>query len=228
MRFRWVRDKFLRLATSADFARDILNDPECKVAADIGCGSSSPLSEFRSTLTTIGIDADAHAIEQAKAGDVHSLYLQMDVLKEDLDKILSATGGSGRKFDLVTLFGVIEHFPKRLGYELLEKCEQLTSKYILLETPNGFVEQGPEFGNELQRHLSGWFPHDFEGMGYKVFGATGTKYLRGYAAGPKYDFKGAGLCDLLLANLLRISKNPKHAFNLIAIKDVRGVPARLG
>ncbi len=220
--------KFLKLATSTDFARAILEDPECKVAADIGCGSFSPLSDFKSKLTTIGIDVDARTIEVAREANAHSCYIVADVLQDSLDEILSAHTCPGQKFDLVTLFGVIEHFPKRIGYELLEKCEQLTSKYILLETPNGFVEQGPEYGNEFQRHLSGWFPHDFEGLGYKVYGATGTKYLRGYAAQHKYKFKGAALCDLLLSNLLRIKSNPRHAFNLIAVKDVRGVPARLG
>ena len=78
------------------------------------------------------------------------------------------------------------------------------------------------------RHMSGWFPHDFIGLGYKVYGAVGTKYLRGYAAGPKYNFPGWTMCDIVLARLLRVHKYPKRAFGLVAIKDVRGVPARLG
>jgi hypothetical protein len=168
------------------------------------------------------------AIKEAKSLNAHDYYIVADVLEDDLGSILSAHGLSNEKFDLITLYGVIEHFPKKLGYELLERCEKLTNKYILLETPNGFVEQGPEYGNEHQRHLSGWFPHDFEGLGYKVYGTTGTKYLRGYAAGMKYDFKYAPHCDLILAKLLRVDRTPKHAFNLVAIKDVRGVPARLG
>jgi SAM-dependent methyltransferase len=228
MKFHLGLTKLLKLPTSLDFAERILQDTECKVAADIGCGSGSLLSVFKSRLTTVGIDAHPAVIEAAKAANTHSHYIVADVLQNRLDDILSAHNFNGRKFDLVTLLGVIEHFPKKLGFDLLERCERLTSKYIMLETPNGFVEQGPEFGNEFQRHLSGWFPHDFEGLGYKVYGATGTKYLRGYAAGMKYNFRGAGYCDLILANLLHATRNPKHAFNLIAIKDVRGVPARLG
>ena len=121
-----------------------------------------------------------------------------------------------------------EHLPKSKGYEILERCEQLTSKYIILETPNGFVEQGPEFGNEFQRHLSGWFIHDFEGRGYRVHGTLGTRYFRGYAGGAKYDFPGCILLDEMLTLFLRVNRSPRHAFNLVAIKDVRGVPARLG
>jgi len=33
---------------------------------------------------------------------------------------------------------------------------------------------------------------------------------------------------VLLAGLLRIERKPRRAFSLLAIKDVRGVPARLG
>ena len=90
------------------------------------------------------------------------------------------------------------------------------------------MPQGPEFGNEFQRHHSGWFIQEFEGRGYTVHGTTGTRHLRGYMAGPKYNFPGCLLCDELLTLLLRINRKPKHAFNLVAIKDVRGIPARYG
>ena len=59
-----------------------------------------------------------------------------------------------------------------------------------------------------------------------MYGTTGTKYLRGYMAGPKYNFRGAGICDILLTRALRAHVRPKHAFNLVATKDVRGVAAR--
>lgn len=194
-------------------------------ALDIGCGSYSHLSAFRPRIKTVGVDAFDDAILAARRQDVHDEYVSCDLLKCDFEGLLSRLGGA--KFDLVTLYGVVEHLPKREGFRLLERCEQLTEKFVLLETPNGFQEQGPEFGNEHQRHLSGWFPHDFEGLGYKVWGTTGTKYLRGYAAGPKYNFKGCLSLDIVLARLLRAHKNYRHAFNLIAVKDVRGVPARL-
>jgi len=135
----------------------------------------------------------------------------------------------GRPFDLVTLFDVIEHFPKRQGFELLEKCERLTSKYILVQTPNGFMHQGPDHGNEFQRHHSGWFDHDFEGLAYTVYG-TATKALRGSVDSPNFNllnFPGAVKCDAVLAWLLRVEKHHQRAFGLIAVKDVRGIPARL-
>jgi hypothetical protein len=213
------------LPSAHAYTAELVNGGEVGCALDIGCGSDSHLMAFRPRIRTVGVDAFDDAIRSAQQRDVHDAYVSCDILKEDLPGLLSQLGGE--RFDLVTLYGVIEHLPKRAGFELLERCEQLTEKFVLVETPNGFQEQGPEFGNEHQRHLSGWFPHDFEGLGYKVYGTTGTKYLRGYAAGPKYNFKGCLSVDHLLARLLRAHRNYRHAFNLIAVKDVRGVPARL-
>ena len=217
--------KQLRPLTVFDYTAKLVSKGECKSGLDIGCGSHSYLSAFRPALKTVGIDAFPEAIAMAKAKQLHDSYIVADVLKDDPEKILAEVN-NGQKFDIVSLYGVIEHVPKHLGFELLRSCERLTSKYVILETPNGFVEQGPEFGNEFQRHLSGWFIQDFEGLGYKVFGTTGTKYLRDYMAGPRYDFPLCITMDEALTLLLQINNHPKHAFNLVAIKDVRGVPSR--
>lgn len=213
------------LPSAQEYTAELIDAGGVRRALDIGCGSYSHLSAFRPRIKTVGVDAFDDAILDARRLDAHDEYVSCDILKCDLEGLLSRFGGA--KFDLVTLYGVVEHLPKREGFRLLERCEQLTEKFVLLETPNGFQEQGPEFGNEHQRHLSGWFPHDFEGLGYKVWGTTGTRYLRGYAAGPKYNFKGCLSLDIMLARLLRAHKNYRHAFNLMAVKDVRGVPARL-
>jgi hypothetical protein len=225
MKIGLIVHRLIGVPLAADYTQEIIGKSECQLALDVGCGGYSHLSAFRPKITTVGIDAFPQAIEVSKVRETHDHYIVADILKENLDNLLSDFGG--RKFDLVTLYDVIEHLPKKLGYELLDRCEQLTSKYLLLQTPNGFLEQGPEFGNEYQRHLSGWFPHDFEGLGYKVYGTTGTKLLRGYAAGPKYNVPGILCFDTILARLLRIHSHPRHAFNLVAIKDVRGVAARL-
>ena len=220
MKISVIFSRILKTPDIDDLTKKIVIDGECSFALDIGCGDQSPLKVYRPKLKTVGIDAFPESIQEAKSRDIHDFYILADVLNDSLEDIL--TPFNGKKFDLVTLYGVIEHFPKRDGYDLLEKCEKLTNKYILIQTPNGFVEQGPEYGNEYQRHLSGWFPHDFEGLGYKLFGTNGLKYFRGYVARPKY--RHCATIEIILKYLCR---NPKHAFNLVAIKDVRGVPARL-
>ncbi|HKO36012.1 MAG TPA: class I SAM-dependent methyltransferase [Pyrinomonadaceae bacterium] len=224
MNINLILHKLLRVPTAYDYIKGTLAKSDCSLTLDVGCGGFSHLTHFRPAITSVGLDVFPQAIEKSKANRVHDQYIVGDILRESADDLLARAGG--RKFDLVMLYDVIEHLPKRRGYELLEKCEELSSKYVLLQTPNGFLPQGPEFGNEHQRHLSGWFPHDFEGLGYKVLGARGTKYLRGYAGGPKFNFPGWMTCDIALASLLRIRTHPRHAFNLVAIKDVRGVPAR--
>ncbi|HEY8210652.1 MAG TPA: class I SAM-dependent methyltransferase [Myxococcaceae bacterium] len=220
-----IAARVFRIRNATDYTRNLIDRGEIRVALDIGCGTESHLSQFRPRVRTVGLDGFEGALEDSRKKGVHDDYVLADILRTDPKEILARAGGE--KFDLVTLYGVLEHFPKRQGWELLERCEELTSRYVLLETPNGFVEQGPEFGNEMQRHRSGWFPQELEGLGYQVHGTTGTRYLRGYVAGPKYDLKGTISVDYAISWLLRVNDHPGHAFNLVAIKDVRGVPARL-
>jgi len=207
--------QLLRPRDAANYTAQLIEGGKVKTALDIGCGTRSHLTPFRPSVQTVGLDAHSDAVNLARARDIHDRYIHADILTDNIDE----------QFDLVTLFGLIEHLPKTSGLELLDRIEKLSKKYILLETPHGFVPQGPEFGNEFQRHHSGWFIHEFEGRGYTVYGTTGTRYLRGYMAGPRHSFPGCLLLDELLTLLLRINRNPKHAFNLVAIKDVRGVPA---
>ena len=215
----------LRPDSVRDITAAIIREGQCTSALDVGCGSSSILSEYRPALYTVGVDAYPAAIAAARAKNVHDAYIVADVLKDDIAAALLAAGAR-RACDIVSLYGVIEHLPKPRGFELLRRCEQLAAKYVILETPNGFVEQGPESGNEYQRHLSGWIVRDFTSLGYRVYGTTGTKYLRYYMAGPRYNFPGWRYADELLTLLFRINRYPRHAFNLVAVKDLRGVPAR--
>ncbi|MCS1408033.1 MAG: hypothetical protein M2R45_01198 [Verrucomicrobia subdivision 3 bacterium] len=210
-----AREHTARLIASGEVAR----------ALDVGCGEWSHLSGFRPGVWTAGVDVCEAAVARAKARGLHDAYLAADVLAVEPAEIVARLGGE--PFDLVTLYGVIEHLPKRQGFALLEQCEAITRRFVLLETLNGFVPQGPEFGNEHQRHLSGWFAHDFMGLGYEVFGTTGLKYLHGYAGEFRWRFSGVAVLDAALAWGLRADVRCRHAFNLLAVKDVRGVPARL-
>ena len=56
--------------------------------------------------------------------------------------------------------------------------------------------------------------------------ARGTKYLRGYAGGPKFNFPGWMTCDIALASLLRIRARPRHARLRCRRREARPPSAR--
>lgn len=209
----------------SDYITRLAADTDCSSALDIGCGERSFISRFRPRIRTVGLDAFEGAIESSKRMDLHDDYMLANIIETSVDDLLCRNGG--RKFDIVIMSDVIEHLPKRIGIEVLEKCEELTQKYIILQTPYGFMEQGPEFGNVYQRHLSGWFPDEFRGLGYTVAGCHGTKIMHGYAGEFKVRFPGAVLLDVVLGMAMNLERNPHRAFNMAAWKDVRGGAARI-
>jgi hypothetical protein len=216
----------LRIPRIGQFARRLASmcDQDA-VVLDLGCGERSPIGEAVGGLRTIGIDGDADALQRARQRGTHADYIKANLL---LDFSEVKTAVANENVQLVVLAHVVEHLPKEGGFELLTRAEQLSGRFVLIETPNGFLPQGPEYGSELQRHLSGWFPHDFEGLGYEVHGTAGTKYLRGYAGSPRVSRRGGQSLDFLLARMLWIERFPRHAFSLLAWKDMRGIEARLG
>ena len=119
---------------------------------------------FRST----GVDVDAAAISHARSRGAHDEYVQADF----------RTHAFPEKFDVVVLSHLIEHFERDEGLQVLRRVEELGRRLIYVETPHGFLEQTDFDGNPFQRHLSGWFPHDFASRGYTCFG-SGMRGLTG-------------------------------------------------
>jgi SAM-dependent methyltransferase len=198
-------------------------DPGAAVL-DLGCGGRSPLPRLLPGLRVIGVDSDGDAVAEAKEHGDHA-----DVICADLTDTPAIAAVTGRhRVQMVCLVHVIEHLERSDGVGLLRTIETLTSRFVVVETPNRFQPQGPEYGSEGQRHRSGWFPHDFETRGYTVRGTAGTRYLRGYAGAPRLRVRGGQSLDFLLARMLMIERFPQHSYALAAFKDVRGVRARLG
>lgn len=220
-------NKLLSAPDTETYLRNLMSVSEIKLSLDIGCGVTSLLTQFRPEVSTCGLDI--FTIDEASRSGAHDHYISADITDIPIERVMEELQERfGRqRADIVTLFGVIEHFPRKVGLEILEKVEQLSDRYIFIETPNGFVPQGPEFGNPYQRHLSGWFPQDFQAYGYTVYGSLGTKYMRGYMGEPRLRFPGARLLDnSLLARFFMTHRFPQHAFGITAIKDLRGVPAK--
>lgn len=69
-----------------------------------------------------------------------------------------------KKYDLILLIDVLEHFEKEKGREFLRKLLQ-KGKNVIISTPKAPGEQGEEFGNSFERHLSGWTPEEIKEFG---------------------------------------------------------------
>lgn len=184
---------------------------------DVGCGSRSPLERLRGPDVEIhGLDISEKVVEAAKASGSFDGYYVGDFCTVDLPS-----------FDVISMFDFIEHLEKDDAFDVLRRAERLASKFVIVMTPTGFVPQGPEHGNEFQRHRSGWFVEDFVGRGYDVEGVMRVRPLYGYGALPRVNVRGYEHLNAMLFQLLRVRRRPAWAFHMLAVKDVRGVVARL-
>ena len=140
-----------------------------KTGLDIGCGGGSPLTSLRNTgFVSTGIDISTECIESSRQNNTHDEYICGDFRTFQFEQ----------KYDVVVLSHVLEHFSRDEGMDVIRRIETMTNRLIYIETPHGFLEQTDFDGNPFQRHLSGWFPHDFQSRGYTVFG-SGPKGLTG-------------------------------------------------
>ncbi len=64
------------------------------------------------------------------------------------------------KYDLYLAIDTLEHWPKDQAHALLEKLLQKGN--VLVSTPKDIGEQGASHGNEWERHISQWYPGDFD------------------------------------------------------------------
>lgn len=187
----------------------------CTSLLDVGCGERSPVALFAADIPyRVGVDAHLPSIEKSRAARIHSDYVVANVL--DIGKRFPPDS-----FDCVTLLEVIEHLPRSEGQALLEQCERIARKRVVLSTPNGFVEQPAVPGNPLQAHVSGWTVADFRNRGYEVTGIAGWKVLRGPLMRPRWR-PHALLGRIALLTEPWVEARPELAFQLLCVKETAG------
>jgi SAM-dependent methyltransferase len=180
---------------------------DLKTGLDIGCSDNSPLTPLRKFgFHSTGLDVHPSSLENAKRQHLHDQYICADVRRMPADN----------QFDVVVASHLIEHLPRDDGPALLAKMEQLATRLVYVETPFGFLEQPAHSENPFQRHLSGWFPLDFQSRGYSVFG-LGLGRLRGVRGRPRV------LPEVMVRNTERalqwlVFRHPRHAH---AIAEIR-------
>ncbi len=69
-----------------------------------------------------------------------------------------------KKYDLILMIDVIEHFSYEDGLRLIQAALE-KSRYIIISTPREWMDQGAVFGNEHETHLSIWKAEDFKKLG---------------------------------------------------------------
>ena len=72
---------------------------------------------------------------------------------------------SGDAFDVTFFWHRIEHLQEDKIVPVLERLEEI-SKVVVLGCPHGIYDQGPEYGNPYEEHLSAVYPQFLESLGY--------------------------------------------------------------
>jgi hypothetical protein len=73
-----------------------------------------------------------------------------------------------RQYDCVMWWHGPEHLEMTDVADLIKQLKKYT-KSIIFATPNGKYDQGEEYGNPHERHLSTWYKEDFEALGMNAF-----------------------------------------------------------
>lgn len=152
------------------FLLSAYNENQKLTVLDIGCGFDS-LIRHNDKIYKIGYDGHKKSLDQAKLLNTHDEYI-LGTFDELENKFLN------REFDFIIAIDFIEHLQKDDGYKLLNFIERKAKIGSAIFTPNGFLFQPSIEERDFMKHLSGWNCENFTEKGYKVYGATGLKFLR--------------------------------------------------
>lgn len=185
---------------------------DCNTLLDIGCGTSSPVQFCSKRIYKVGVDAYIPAIKESKKKKIHNKYYHINV--NDLRKTFKE-----KSFDCVIAYDLIEHLSKKDGKKLIMEMERIAKKKVIIFTPNGFLEQGPEFGNKFQIHLSGWSSKEMSKRGYRIIGMNGHKALRGKMTVIRYKPKFFWYIISEFSQIF-VRYIPNKAFQILCVKNM--------
>jgi 2-polyprenyl-3-methyl-5-hydroxy-6-metoxy-1,4-benzoquinol methylase len=96
---------------------------------DIGCGTGYFLSKLPDTIERVGVDTHKESLDHAKKNGI-------DTYQMGIDEWFAKCKKDGKKFDAVTLWGVLEHVKNPI--EVLENCHSILNRdgYIITCVPN--------------------------------------------------------------------------------------------
>lgn len=184
-------------------------------AIDFGCGSGARL-KFSGALSNClvdGVDAHGESLELAKVSGYHKTF-KSEILPF-ASSLASESYGAAMAID------VIEHFNEQDGRELLAQMIRIAKFKVIIMTPTGFLPQPAAPDNPFQEHRSGWFPKQFQMLGFdRIYGVYGLRLLRGEFGTPRLRPLGVGLRLSQFTERL-VWHRPNAAFAFVAIKDLK-------
>ena len=182
----------------------------CRELLDMGCGRNSPVYSLFAGRYMVGVELFRPYILESRNTGIHSEYIMADIRSAEFVP---------DSFDVVLAWDVLEHLTKEEGYQLICKMEKIAKNRVVIFTPNGYISQSEYDENTLQTHKSGWSVDDFREIGYKVQGMNGIKSLRKEKAAIR--FKPSIFWNLLSDISQKVTfYYPRHAFQLLAVKEV--------
>lgn len=183
----------------------------CRSVLDLGCGALSPTS-LLGFAHAVAVDGYAPLLEEARRHGTHQEYHCADV----------RTIGSlfrPRQFDCSIALDLIEHLTPEDGLALIRTMEALSTRAVVLFTPNGYLHQASHDG-DLQEHLSGWTPGQMRALGFRVYGMLGHRALRGEEHQHRIRPKALSGLASLLTHVAWTRRHPESAAAILCIKDV--------
>lgn len=130
---------------------------------DVGCGLALK-SKYIPAQIRVGVDIHPEYFRHVES-EVPYVAVVYDIRR--LSQIFL-----DKSFDVVIATDVVEHLEKQDAIRLMEDCERIARKAVVIETPKGFIPQNIDIlghgGDEYQTHRSGWSAEEFQERGYNV------------------------------------------------------------
>lgn len=96
-------------------------------------------------------------------------YQSRNVVIEPIDIRDWVKARADKSIDVALMLDVLEHLNRTDAIALLEELKRIVRKRILIWIPLGYCRQEEYDGNSFQRHLSTWYPEDFEEYQLELF-----------------------------------------------------------
>lgn len=137
-----------------DKVRHLFKEP----ILDLGCHIGDTFWYMKISGDITGIDIYEEYFKICLEREIYKKLIQMDL--KDLPE-------SFGEYNCVTAFFLLEHMSREDGLELLRKMEIMGQNIVILVPYGESVQESPD-PNICQKHISTWYPEDFNQWGFQT------------------------------------------------------------